>query len=526
MTDELAGKTTTRPDMVAAARRFMITPKVKETPYEEQKQFLLGKGVTLEEIEEARSSIPAAELAVSQPLEGVQPMNYAGQQQMPYPYPMQPQQNKYVSMAQTAVVLGSISYAGYRFLRSYVLPKFFDIPDPATEEIRQLQQQMTELQNSMKFVMDSVSQTTQQLAEQQQEISRTLFTIGNRDADLSKIETGISTIKSLMLSHSNFAPITVPAVTTIPSWQQAVPSSSTTTTATAGYMTPPANFKEDKKQLSEEDAEKLEGMLEQVDEQRRTEVRSLILRRLRALARNYRPLSSKNGDQEEKDDGLIGQYHDMPMGTSDLTQKTRVTFMSREMKESEQVMIVGMSTHGFRLMNNIFVYGPIACFPRTVLSWRVLTPNDIKPESLSLFTSLEPRLDLLLIGAGDKKCVDSVRARIYPYLKKCNIPFEVMDTINAFSTFNWMNNDGRYVAAGLYPPDELQVSDQQHREAMAQLYGYGTLENHPMDPNLGRMFDKTSSIIKTLWSGKDEDFEEAKRRVRIVENRSFQKKLK
>lgn len=44
MTDELAGKTTTRPDMVAAARRFMVTPKVKETPYEEQKQFLLGKG--------------------------------------------------------------------------------------------------------------------------------------------------------------------------------------------------------------------------------------------------------------------------------------------------------------------------------------------------------------------------------------------------------------------------------------------------------------------------------------------------
>lgn len=51
-------------------------------------------GVTLEEIEEARNSIPAAELAVSQPLEGVQSMNYAGQQQMPYPYPMQPQQNK------------------------------------------------------------------------------------------------------------------------------------------------------------------------------------------------------------------------------------------------------------------------------------------------------------------------------------------------------------------------------------------------------------------------------------------------
>lgn len=51
-----------RPDMVEAARKFMLTPKVKETPFEEQRQFLLGKGVSEAEILEARASIPPEQL--------------------------------------------------------------------------------------------------------------------------------------------------------------------------------------------------------------------------------------------------------------------------------------------------------------------------------------------------------------------------------------------------------------------------------------------------------------------------------
>ena len=35
-----------RGEMVEAARKFMLTPKVKDTPFEEQRQFLIGKGKT------------------------------------------------------------------------------------------------------------------------------------------------------------------------------------------------------------------------------------------------------------------------------------------------------------------------------------------------------------------------------------------------------------------------------------------------------------------------------------------------
>ncbi|CAP26335.1 Protein CBR-PRX-14 [Caenorhabditis briggsae] len=239
MTDPTSSPT--RPDMVEAARKFMLTPKVKETPFEEQRQFLLGKGVTEAEILEARASIPPEQLRSQIGMDHGNP---------PMMMMMESKQNGIVSFAQSAVVLGSISYAGYRFVRSYILPRFFDIPDPATEEIRQLQSQVNDLQNSIKFIMDSVSQTTQQLATQQAEISRALYSVANRDADLNRVESGISTIKSLLLSQHNFAPIVTPSVSSsIPSWQQSATSATSMTTTTtseaaSGYATPPANFKE------------------------------------------------------------------------------------------------------------------------------------------------------------------------------------------------------------------------------------------------------------------------------------------
>ncbi|CAJ0558722.1 unnamed protein product, partial [Mesorhabditis spiculigera] len=105
---------------------------------------LLGKGVTEQEIEEAKQRLP------------VLPAQNIAMQQYPPPY----QPNKVRQFVESAAILSTAAYAGYHLLRTYVLPRF-NIPDPATEEVRQLQQQINELQNSMKFVIDSVSQQTQ-----------------------------------------------------------------------------------------------------------------------------------------------------------------------------------------------------------------------------------------------------------------------------------------------------------------------------------------------------------------------------
>lgn len=92
------------------------------------------------------------------------------------------------------------------------------------------------------------------------------------------------------------------------------------------------------------------------------------------------------------------------------------------------IAIKCVSRYGFRLMNDVFVYGPVALFPKTVLSWRVRSPDEITPESVEFFTMLEPKLDVLVVGAGDRKYVDPVRLRIAPYLAQHNIGLEILHT--------------------------------------------------------------------------------------------------
>jgi len=57
-----------------------------------------------------------------------------------------------------------------------------------------------------------------------------------------------------------------------------------------------------------------------------------------------------------------------------------------------QTSIATVSSVGFRLVDKSFLFGPIAVFPKTTLSWRVLSPSDITPESLELFFMLQPKV--------------------------------------------------------------------------------------------------------------------------------------
>lgn len=54
--------TNNRPEMVEAARKFLMNPKIRSTPFQEQKQFLVDKGVTSSEIDEALASISPVEV--------------------------------------------------------------------------------------------------------------------------------------------------------------------------------------------------------------------------------------------------------------------------------------------------------------------------------------------------------------------------------------------------------------------------------------------------------------------------------
>ncbi|CAH0601894.1 unnamed protein product [Chrysodeixis includens] len=114
------------------------------------------------------------------------------------------------------------------------------------------------------------------------------------------------------------------------------------------------------------------------------------------------------------------------------------------------LMIDSYATYGFKLNNGLTILGPMAIFPKTVLSWQVLAAEKITEESLRLFKLLEPRIDLLILGleSSSRAQVKSVFAAA----RANSLNVEILPTEHACSTFNFLNAEGRSVAAALIPP--------------------------------------------------------------------------
>ncbi|CAH0761978.1 unnamed protein product [Diatraea saccharalis] len=134
--------------------------------------------------------------------------------------------------------------------------------------------------------------------------------------------------------------------------------------------------------------------------------------------------------------------------------KTTVRIINQE--QDLGLMIDSYATYGFRLNNGITVLGPMAIFPRTVLSWQVRGSGEITENSLKLFKLLEPKIDLLIVGleSNNRAMMGSVfrAAR----LSKLNV--EILPTEHACSTFNFLNAEGRYVAGAMIPPLTVEMS--------------------------------------------------------------------
>ncbi|KJH52234.1 hypothetical protein DICVIV_01562 [Dictyocaulus viviparus] len=205
-------------------------------------------------------------------------------------------------------------------------------------------------------------------------------------------------------------------------------------------------------------------------------------------------------DGSRKHDAFLDGFHITPLNDTDMPQRSRMSFLSTEMTEAKQIGVRGLSCYGFRMIDGSFLYGPVALFPRTALSWRVNSPSDITPQSLSLFTMLEPKIDILVIGVGDRKNIDKVRAKIATFLKEHAIGLEIADTEDAISIFNFLNAEGRYVAAGLYPPDDMVVTDAEYGIAMNFLKPWDSLEENPLLIGLNDSIIQEEDVIGKIWN--------------------------
>lgn len=145
--------------------------------------------------------------------------------------------------------------------------------------------------------------------------------------------------------------------------------------------------------------------------------------------------------------GVPHRAHRLTPSDDELYQRTRLTVLE---PESPNIMFIeGYSNRGFTISGNVVV-GPCAVLPRTILQWNVGSYRDISHESLSLFRLLEPRIEILVLGTGDR--VERLSPAMLKQMRECGIAVEVQDTPNACATFNFLTSEKRMVAAGLIPP--------------------------------------------------------------------------
>nr|XP_013804067.1 PREDICTED: NADH dehydrogenase [ubiquinone] 1 alpha subcomplex assembly factor 3 [Apteryx mantelli mantelli] len=139
--------------------------------------------------------------------------------------------------------------------------------------------------------------------------------------------------------------------------------------------------------------------------------------------------------------------HRLTPADDELYQRTRVTVLEPE--SPNITFIEGYTGRGFAISGSLVV-GPCAILPRAILQWNVGSYRDISQESLSLFRLLEPQIEILVLGTGDR--VERLHPAVLKRMRECGIAVEVQDTPNACATFNFLTSEKRLAAAGLIPP--------------------------------------------------------------------------
>lgn len=126
----------------------------------------------------------------------------------------------------------------------------------------------------------------------------------------------------------------------------------------------------------------------------------------------------------------------------------QINVLDKVSEESGRVRFTGYGDTGFDV-NGVFHEGSIVCLSSLHLKWTPTTFQEITPESLSIFQLLRPAPDILLLGCGRR--MQLIGKEVRDFLRSNGIKIEPIDSRNAVSTFNFLNEEGRLVAAALLP---------------------------------------------------------------------------
>ncbi|XP_042521842.1 NADH dehydrogenase [ubiquinone] 1 alpha subcomplex assembly factor 3 [Dipodomys spectabilis] len=139
--------------------------------------------------------------------------------------------------------------------------------------------------------------------------------------------------------------------------------------------------------------------------------------------------------------------HRLSPADDEMYQRTRISLLQHE--ASPAMYIDSYNSRGF-VINGNRVFGPCALLPNSMVQWNVGSHQDITEDSFSLFWMLEPRIEIVVVGTGNK--IERLHPQVLQAMRKRGIAVEVQDTPNACATFNFLCHEGRVTGAALIPP--------------------------------------------------------------------------
>ncbi|PAN48355.1 hypothetical protein PAHAL_9G377200 [Panicum hallii] len=103
---------------------------------------------------------------------------------------------------------------------------------------------------------------------------------------------------------------------------------------------------------------------------------------------------------------------------------------------------------GFKI-NNVKYEGSLLIVENKIMTWAPKTFSEITAESLSIFKVAHPIPEILILGCG--RHIHPVSPELRKFIRSTGMKLEAVDSRNAASTYNILNEEGRPVAAAVLP---------------------------------------------------------------------------
>ncbi|KAM0749959.1 hypothetical protein T439DRAFT_315326 [Meredithblackwellia eburnea MCA 4105] len=109
---------------------------------------------------------------------------------------------------------------------------------------------------------------------------------------------------------------------------------------------------------------------------------------------------------------------------------------------------------GFTMSDGLIIPSPVIFINGALFMWDVPPPQEMgwpgwEVEKWKLFEVVTPRPDILLVGSGQRGLFAPPAFR--KYINSLGIQVDVIDSKSACSTYNLLAEEGRRVAAAIYP---------------------------------------------------------------------------